>query len=288
MASNKWTNDPNEEGLKRRALPVDEYDVEDFNENGPPASGLEYLLRVRKEADSCPQVVVAEAPAPSTTTYIPDNLDVRKRYFKEQEVGPVLLDCIRPSRAWRDHLVEQVVSTREHITKRLAHIPPPQPIPKPHLADEKGWKQFCYGKPSLASADYDITKVDGTETTSPDPNELQNPDLDTDMSSSYSKEGVARSKLPPAGFTPSSNVMCCLEQAQWLFTLLLWTDSLLMPEQVSLLRDISRKCQQIRAAIAEKYESECRVEEASRDERFAALNMVVAVIAEVFGQRDLR
>ena len=51
-------------GLRTRALPVADGRTDDaFDEDAPPADGLEYLARVRREAATVPDVMVADAAA---------------------------------------------------------------------------------------------------------------------------------------------------------------------------------------------------------------------------------
>lgn len=87
----------------------------------------------------------------------------------------------------------------------------------------------------------------------------------------------------------------------WLFVLLIRLDPLLTSDQVSILRELCRKCKKIRKSLftkqhaAEKGESPIDRQESQAmpmrsktSKEVAALNMVIAVIAEVFGQKDLQ
>jgi hypothetical protein len=87
----------------------------------------------------------------------------------------------------------------------------------------------------------------------------------------------------------------------WLFVLLIRLDPLLTSDQVSVLRDLCRKCKKIRKALftnehagepeeilKETQDTPLRSPLNKTSKEVAALNMVIAVIAEVFGQRDLQ
>jgi hypothetical protein len=79
----------------------------------------------------------------------------------------------------------------------------------------------------------------------------------------------------------------------WLFVLLLRLDPLLTSDQVSILRDLCRKCKKIRSILCttkenKEGETEDPLMPRTSGKSLAALNMVIAVIAEVFGQRDLQ
>ncbi|KND01348.1 uncharacterized protein SPPG_03160 [Spizellomyces punctatus DAOM BR117] len=68
------------------------------------------------------------------------------------------------------------------------------------------------------------------------------------------------------------------EQCQWIFALLLRLDTLLHGDEVSIIRDLCRKCRGIRSHM---------IDLDAGDPRAATLNMIVAIVSHIFGQRDL-
>ena len=70
-------------------------------------------------------------------------------------------------------------------------------------------------------------------------------------------------------------------QLRWLFALFSRVDPLLTAEEVSVVRDVCRRCRKIRASLAGQ---KVPVDDA----RIAGLNMIIAVVGGPFLQRDLR
>ncbi|TPX63661.1 hypothetical protein SpCBS45565_g06444 [Spizellomyces sp. 'palustris'] len=68
------------------------------------------------------------------------------------------------------------------------------------------------------------------------------------------------------------------EQCQWIFALLLRLDTLLHGDEVSIIRDLCRKCRGIRSHM---------IDLDAGDARAATLSMIVAIVSHIFGQRDL-
>ncbi|KAJ3053140.1 gem (nuclear organelle) associated protein 2 [Rhizophlyctis rosea] len=70
-------------------------------------------------------------------------------------------------------------------------------------------------------------------------------------------------------------------QLRWLFALFSRVDPLLTGDEVSVVRDVCRKCRRIRASLA-------RRKVGADDVRIAGLNMIISVVGGPFQQRDLR
>ncbi|KAI9270737.1 survival motor neuron interacting protein 1-domain-containing protein [Phascolomyces articulosus] len=64
-------------------------------------------------------------------------------------------------------------------------------------------------------------------------------------------------------------------ESLWIFTLLVYLDPVMVAEHVSVLRDLARKCIKIRSI------------KQSHDENVIRLNMIITIIAKVFGQADM-
>ncbi|CAO3690415.1 unnamed protein product [Rhizopus stolonifer] len=62
------------------------------------------------------------------------------------------------------------------------------------------------------------------------------------------------------------------QQCLCLFTLLVYLDPVLTPKNISILRDVSRKCIELRSTVDNK----------------APLNIIISIISQIFGQGDLK
>ena len=79
-------------GLRTRALPVADLGG-DFDDDAPPADGLEYLARVRREAATVPDVMVADAAA--RRAHASDALGAATDTTRAARLGEA--DALRPS-----------------------------------------------------------------------------------------------------------------------------------------------------------------------------------------------
>jgi len=66
------------------------------------------------------------------------------------------------------------------------------------------------------------------------------------------------------------------QEAQWIFALFLRVDKLMTSDQMSVLRDLCRKCAVIRSGVTDP-----------EDPQLASLNMFITVVVQFFGQSDL-
>ncbi|KAJ3410017.1 hypothetical protein HDV05_004124 [Chytridiales sp. JEL 0842] len=164
-----------DEGLRRRCLPIDDYVESQLPlPQGPPSSGLEYLRMVRLEANTAPQVVVAAQPPPShTPTSFNDTstthsastpnsksdgpLDVRAVYFGKlnhetqtslKYLEESLPEHLRMDEEWVNNVVREFGELREALAedwkrRKIRGEIPVLPGKRPKNAQE--WYQFWYG-----------------------------------------------------------------------------------------------------------------------------------------------
>ncbi|TKS86323.1 Gem-associated protein 2 [Collichthys lucidus] len=253
------------EELMPRLLPVEfEASAEDLDLNGPPRNPREYLRQVQLEASLCPEVVVAQIDP--------------KKLKKKQTVNASVAGChaapvgFSPSLSWQKQQVSNFSDVRQSITKNRKHWSTQtldDNVLMPQLTDEEGWKRFCLGE----------TVYLGTPSCQTD----AEPALD------YSK----------VGFPPFLSIVSRLNQSTvlmvlevliswfednkfvpqlgcWLYSLLACLEKPLLPEAHSSIRQLARRCAQLRSTL-----------ESQDDEQLPALNLLICLVARYFEQNDL-
>uniref|UniRef100_A0A8C6P114 Gem-associated protein 2 n=1 Tax=Nothobranchius furzeri TaxID=105023 RepID=A0A8C6P114_NOTFU len=209
--------------------------------SGTPRNPQEYLRQVQLEASLCPEVVVAQ-------------IDPTK--LKKQTVNVSVAGChaapqgFSPSLRWQQQQVSNFSDVRQ-----------------PRLTDEEGWKRFCLGE----------NVYQGTSSGPTDAH--QEPALD------YGK----------IGFPPFLSIVSRLNQSTvlmlldvliswfeerefvpqlgcWLYALLACLEKPLLPEAHSSIRQLARRCAQLRSTL---------------NENLPALNLLICLVARYFEQSDL-
>ncbi|XP_048831204.1 gem-associated protein 2 [Brienomyrus brachyistius] len=253
------------EELMPKLLPIDPCDPEDVDLSGPPRTPQEYLRQVQLEASLCPDVVVAQIDP--------------KKIKKKQTVNISLTGCqaapvgFSPSLRWQQQQVSNFSAIRQSINKHRAHWKAQSldnNVIMPELEDEEGWKKFCLGGNICCN-------------TSPTAGGSEHPGLD------YTK----------IGFPPFLSIVSRLNQAtvsavleylinwfeekefvpqlgRWLYALLGCLEKPLLPEAHSLIRQLARRCSQVRASL-----------ESKEDEKLSALNLMICLVGRYFEQSDL-
>ncbi|TPX60317.1 hypothetical protein PhCBS80983_g01874 [Powellomyces hirtus] len=321
-----WTQS-DEDGLKRPALPLDGYDIEEpeFVEEGPPASGLQYLRMVRAEANACPQVMRV-SPPPNFHHPIPSHVpDIRAQYFGTSTSPPTTFDntdppCpphLAPSSQWLSSFLERFANLQRGLAVHRARYVERRrgTLYRPDPTDERAWKVFCYGEPIPSAIHSENEEKDGkrkwtggvallpqTKKTKTESGAASSTSMMMDTEED-GEEGDYEHDNEEQTKEPLLDIVCGLEhgdtirlirfhirwisaanhitetQGQWLFALLMRLDPLLIAEEVATVRELCRLLRRVRAAMG----TELRPE----DPRAASLNMLVAIVANVFGQRDL-
>ncbi|XP_072284027.1 gem-associated protein 2 [Pyxicephalus adspersus] len=259
--------DSGPEELMPRLLPVGDCDLsEDYDPAVPPRTPQEYLRRVQIEAARCPDVVIAQIDP--------------KKLRKKQTVSIALSGCqpapegYSPSLRWQQQQVAQFSAVRQSLHKHRSHWksqPLDSNVTMPSIEDEESWKKFCLGERLYSDLAAALN------------NDNQNPGID------YIKVGFPPllsivSRMSQATVTSVLEYLVnwfeerdfTPELGRWLYALLACLEKPLMPEAHSLIRQLARRCSQVRAGVEHK-----------EDERVSALNLFICLVGRYFEQRDL-
>ncbi|XP_067389887.1 gem-associated protein 2 isoform X3 [Emydura macquarii macquarii] len=239
------------EELMPRLLPVGDCDLaEDFDPTMPPRTPQEYLKRVQIEAARCPDVVVAEIDP--------------KKLRKKQTVNISLTGChpapegYSPTLKWQQQQVSHFSAVRQSLNKHRNHWKAQHldsNVTMPKSEDEEGWKLFCLGKRVYSEA---AIEVSGNE----------NLGIDYIKATVTSVLEYLINWFGGKEFTP--------ELGRWLYALLACLEKPLLPEAHSLIRQLARRCSEVRV-----------LEENKNEERASALNLLICLVSRYFDQRDL-
>ncbi|CAK7315804.1 Gem-associated protein 2 [Vulpes lagopus] len=234
------------EELMPRLLPVEPCDLtESFDPSVPPRTPQEYLRRVQIEAAQCPDVVVAQIDP--------------KKLKRKQSVNVSLSGCqpapegYSPTLQWQQQQVAQFSSVRQ-----------------PKSEDEEGWKKFCLGERLCAEGAVGPATSEGPGI---DYVQIGFPPLLSIVS--RMNQATVTSVLEylsnwfgERDFTP--------ELGRWLYALLACLEKPLLPEAHSLIRQLARRCSEVRLLVDSK-----------DGERVPALNLLICLVSRYFDQRDL-
>ncbi|KAJ1104378.1 hypothetical protein NDU88_001790 [Pleurodeles waltl] len=256
------------EDMMPRLLPVENCDIaDDFDPSVPPRTPQEYLKRVQIEAAQCPDVVVAQIDP--------------KKLRKKQTVNVSLSGCqpapegYCPSLKWQHQQVAQFSAVRQSLHKHRSHWksqPLDSNVAMPQLQDEERWKTFCLGE-----------KINSDLASSLLNTENENPGID------YIKVGFPPllsivSRMSQATVTSVLEYLMTWfgernftpELGRWFYALLACLEKPLLPEAHSLIRQLARRCSEVRVTVENK-----------DDERVSALNLIICLVSRYFDQRDL-
>ncbi|XP_072313569.1 gem-associated protein 2 [Eucyclogobius newberryi] len=254
------------EELMPRLLPVEFREInEKVDLNGPPRNPQEYLRQVQLEASMCPDVVVAQIDP--------------KKLTKKQTVNASVPNChtapkgFSPSVSWQQRQVSTFSNVRQSIAKNRIHWSSQtldDNVLMPNVTDEDGWRRFCLGRKLCLGTSF-------------------NADADPAPELDYSQVG-----FPPflsiVSRLNQSTVLLVLEilinwfeekefiphLGRWLYALLACLEKPLIPEAHSSIRQLARRCAQLRSAL-----------ESEDDENLPALNLLICLVARYFEQSDL-
>ncbi|RGB42109.1 survival motor neuron interacting protein 1-domain-containing protein [Rhizophagus diaphanus] len=235
-----------DEELIQKALPVSGNSLP----NRPPATGEEYLRMVRSEANKRPNVVIAK-------NQINKSKEVRMAgWVKRGWANQMELDNFDQN---SNNLVneewEKIFLMKFDLIRQF-----------PARNDEAGWLKFCYGiieSPNFVEGKGLENEGDVNEMTLPRVSIVSRIDQTTTITLL-----LYHTKWLSNGIT--------IAQSQWLFALLLRVDKLLTPNQMATLRQLCKKCIQIR----QKTDEEDLI-------TLASLDMIIIIVRKYFGQKDL-
>ncbi|XP_014677054.1 PREDICTED: gem-associated protein 2-like isoform X2 [Priapulus caudatus] len=236
---------------------------EDVTNDKLPTTGLEYLRRVRKEASTCPDIVVAD-------------LDVSPFHCKQTVKVISTNGCqpapmgYAPSLRWQQvqvaefsHLRQKLLQFRiskdkGKITKRREELP--------DAADEFGWYQLCFGHNQLHLAGFKDIDMETSlrQPTNPLLSVMLALDQPTVDELLYNHINWFRE----SGFSHP--------QGQWLYALLACLEKPLNPESCHSLRILARLCSSLRATL-----------DTPSHPHLAALNLLLCLVARYFDQGDM-
>ncbi|XP_037550470.1 gem-associated protein 2 [Nematolebias whitei] len=256
------------EELMPRLLPVESGAAarEALDFGGTPRNPQEYLRQVQLEASLCPEVVVAQIDP--------------KKLKKKQTVNASVAGChaaplgFSPSLRWQQLQVSNFSDARQSITKNRKHWSSQtldDNVQMPMVTDEEGWKRFCLGEKIYQGTSSSLEDKD------------DEPALD------YRK----------IGFPPFLSIVSRLNQSTvlmlleiliswfeerefvpqlgcWLYALLVCLEKPLLPEAHSSIRQLARRCAQLRSTL-----------DSQEDEKLPALNLLICLVARYFEQTDL-
>ncbi|XP_026520249.1 gem-associated protein 2 isoform X2 [Notechis scutatus] len=234
------------EELMPRLLPVEDCELaEDFDPTVPPRTPQEYLKRVQIEAAKCPDVVVAQ-------------IDPKK--LKKKQTLNISLSGCQPA-------PEGYSPTLKWQQQQVSHF---STIRQPTTDDEEGWKKFCLGEKLYLEL---TDQISSDESPGIDYVQIGFPPL-LSIVSRMNQATVTSvleyltNWLVEKEFTP--------ELGRWLYALLACLEKPLLPEAHSLIRQLARKCSEVRV-----------LEENKNDEKVSALNLLICLVGRYFDQYDL-
>lgn len=254
------------EDLMPRLLPLEfGYNADELDLNGPPRNPQEYLRQVQLEASLCPDVVVAQIDPKKLTHKQTVNASVHSCHAAPEGFSPSL--------SWQQKQVSNFSDVRQSIAKNRKHWSNQtldDNVLMPKVTDEEGWRWFCLGKRVCL----------GTSS---------HPDADPSPEIDYSQ----------VGFPPFLSIVSRLNQStvlvvieiliswfeerdfvpqlgRWLYALLACLEKPLIPEAHSSIRQLARRCAQLRSTL-----------ESQDDEKLPALNLLICLVARYFEQSDL-
>ncbi|RMC00597.1 hypothetical protein DUI87_23214 [Hirundo rustica rustica] len=139
----------------------------------------------------------------------------------------------------------------------------------PKSEDEEGWKKFCLGERVYS----EIDALSANENLGIDYMKVGFPPLLSIVSrmNQATVTSVLEHLIGWFGekkFTP--------ELGRWLYALLACLEKPLLPEAHSLIRQLARRCSEVRAQ-----------EESKNEEQISALNLIICLVSRYFDQRDL-
>ncbi|KAI9288990.1 survival motor neuron interacting protein 1-domain-containing protein [Umbelopsis sp. AD052] len=207
----------------------------------------------RRQTRRVPAIVVA-APPPETKKFSPSSLPSRYQ-FQVEQVTPTAENLL-PKDEWRTAFRTRFDGIKESFS-HLSKLPNNE-IKLPAAKDKKQWKEFLYGAPKTEESD------DQKEGHNPDVNILQR----------ISQNIVLRLLNWHIEWLENNEIQ--KNQAMWMYALLTRLDKVMTSDETSILRNVSRKCIQIRQEQADP-----------ENPQVAYLNILITIIATCFGQADL-
>lgn len=195
---------------------------EEYDFDLPPTTANEYLRRVQMEADSCPDVVVADVD----TSRFQGKQTVA---FTDSNGCPPPPEGFAPTREWQRVQVYNFHAVRQKVARRKAVLKKNKercPVRLPRLGDREQWKAICCGSatPSVQPLVSIVTTI---------------PQRMIELVIGYSTQWIEEE-----GFST--------HLGKWLYALLVCVEKPLHPEVCSGIRALARACASARRKLASK------------------------------------
>ncbi|NXW07235.1 GEMI2 protein, partial [Fregetta grallaria] len=214
----------------------------------------------RIEAARCPDVVVAQIDPKKLRKKQTVNISVSLKAFtrferkknKGKDVNIITFSLNKHRNHWRS----------QHLDSNVT---------MPKSEDEEGWKKFCLGERVYS----EIDALSDNENLGIDYIKVGFPPL----LSIVSRMNQVSLPLGIAYFKEMLLIKTLLlesTQGRWLYALLACLEKPLLPEAHSLIRQLARRCSEVRV-----------LEENKNEEQISALNLIICLVSRYFDQRDL-
>ena len=273
--------DADDERLQQPAFPLGD-DAEEpsdaASQAAPPADGLEYLRRVRRQARQLPDVVRAEPPppedGPASDPALRPTVAALARPLPPSPAAWV------PSRDWEDELLADFRA----LSSRLATIAPgavlaagdASPPAMPAISDAEAWQAFCVGPPA-----------DGGGGGGGGGGEWPRLSAVCRL-----EQRAAVVVLQALHARLSRDAALSQPLARWMYALMLRLEPVLPAESAAALRALLRTCAEMRASLvggasgagAASGAGPAAEEEAAVVEQAAALSTIICIAGRHFGQ----
>ncbi|CAM0142118.1 hypothetical protein VKS41_004179 [Umbelopsis sp. WA50703] len=244
-------SDEDEDYAGKGILPVNS--SKSIDDDFIPTTGEDYLLMVRKQTRKVPAVVVAKPP-PAKQQFSASNLPSEYRFRTEQDSSTV--ENLLPKDAWRLTFTKRFEAVKESLSRQSKF--PATPTKLPHKNDRKQWHRFLYG------ADVNAEETESIPGHEPNVNIIQRISQDVAL------------KLLFYHIEWLEGSIVTSKQATWMWALLTRLDKVMTSDQLSVLRDVSRKFISLRQGYQDPL-----------DPSVIYLNILITIIAKHFGQADL-
>ncbi|KAJ1734892.1 gem (nuclear organelle) associated protein 2 [Coemansia biformis] len=232
----------------------------------PPESGEQYMLRVRLEAASIPDVVVAPRRAELLRQI--DSRAGLPAGGAERESGPgaspPLPAILRPSEEWLSGVARHLTRERARLMAAIDGLDVPADFAIPGCGQQREWKAFCYGAVGAGPSPdrvilYALASMDQAMAVW----------LIKRMTSWMSVDGLRRA------------------EGVWAWYLVLKLDSLLDHDDMHALRELCRKLVAILANVGHSIGQDAQATLNIRGDEIAAINILIASTTRGYRQRDL-
>lgn len=248
-------DDDDDLDLQRPALPIGDCDVLDTNNSAPPADGLEYLRRVRREARNLPAVIRKPAPRCAEVESSPSSTLLRPLARAQKKWIPDV--------SWE----EEVISEFDHLAGKLRRATAGSRVDTerhssgtalPASADSAAWEAFCLGSARTGAPGHLplVSLVRGLE------------------------QRAALGVLQALHARLESDAHMSPQLARWLYALLLRLERALPADGAAMLRALLRTCAELRSRLG----ATPSMAEAEVVQSAAAINSILCIIGRYFGQ----